>query len=518
MKGIGEFLKYIRKQRGLTQEQVAARLNIATPVLSKWENDKAVPSLDMLCKLCNILNISIEECIAAKASDGDQILPPENYDAVKLGSTLKELRIKNGLSQAEVGKKFFVTSQTVSKWEGGGISSLEILCKFSELFVVTPTQLLNGLESTPTVLNKQITAERSKNYAMKLAAVILAVIMLVGAVAGLTVWLVLKNKNDNGDEPVKPPEIQLVCPIKSYYEKQQSFQDPVMVDIWVGRLSLYFESEKGEEIYAAADGVIIACDAYEIVIEHEGYTSIYEYTDPQGIDIGSEVKAGQLIAKLNEQYFGFSLEINGETVAPLDYLTELPEPVSRPSAHVHEWEMAHNNVRHWQTCECGATKNFVGHTFDNNKCTACGYENPTSIADADQKEFCLPVQADIYRGYLDIYDFGSGPEEHKGVDFSANADDEVYAIADGVIESFYASDDFEYCYITIDHGGGLLSIYYGLKLADDISEGCEVKKGDVIGVISSSPYPTEKLDKAHLHFVVTLDGANVNPLDYIPYE
>lgn len=203
MKGIGEFLKYIRKQRELTQEQVAERLNVATPVLSKWENGKAVPPLDMLCGLCNVLNVSVEECIAAEVFDGERVLPPENYDAVKLGCTLKELRIKNGLSQAEVGKKIFVTSQTVSKWEGGGVSSLEILCKLAELFGVTPTQLLTGLGRVPAVTENNIAANRTgktKRFTATVIAVIFAAIVFLGAVAGLIAWLVIKNKND-----VTPP-------------------------------------------------------------------------------------------------------------------------------------------------------------------------------------------------------------------------------------------------------------------------------------------------------------------------
>ena len=96
MKSLGSFIRYVRKSKELTQEQIAESLNIATPVLSKWENDKAVPSLDLLCKLCNILNVSIEECISAELSDGDKTLPPEKFDSLKLGENIRLLRIKNG--------------------------------------------------------------------------------------------------------------------------------------------------------------------------------------------------------------------------------------------------------------------------------------------------------------------------------------------------------------------------------------------------------------------------------------
>ena len=84
MKNFGIFLKYARKQRNLTQEQVAEKLNIVTPVLSKWENDKAIPPLDMLCKLCNILTVTIEECIAAEIFEGERRFLPNSMNRKNL--------------------------------------------------------------------------------------------------------------------------------------------------------------------------------------------------------------------------------------------------------------------------------------------------------------------------------------------------------------------------------------------------------------------------------------------------
>ena len=44
-KRIGQRIKECRERIGLTQEQLAEKLNIVPPVLSKWENDKGIPSL-----------------------------------------------------------------------------------------------------------------------------------------------------------------------------------------------------------------------------------------------------------------------------------------------------------------------------------------------------------------------------------------------------------------------------------------------------------------------------------------
>lgn len=288
--------------------------------------------------------------------------------------------------------------------------------------------------------------------------------------------------------------------------------------------SLFFEAAEGEEIYAAADGVITVCDVLEIVIDHGGYTSHYgDGHIPQGVEVGSEVKAGQLIAKLSGEYLCFSLKINGEKVAPLDYFTDLPEPVPRPPVHVHIWgEWEHTTTHHRQKCECGAVTDYERHSFVNNKCPSCGYQRPSAPpdtpADTEEKEFCLPVKAVAYRLYNELYDGDYGTERHKGVDFSAIAGDKVYAVADGVITRIITKKTSDYCFIKIDHGNGIVSLYMGASPAENISEGSSVKKGDVIGVVSQDPYPTEEWDGEHLHFGMTLDGVNVDPLDYIPFE
>ena len=144
MESLGEFIKYVRRERGLTQDEVAQRLSVVTPVVSRWENDKSIPDLTNLSKLCTILTISIDEINKRQLIEGSKTLPPENYDGVRLGKFLKKLRIKNGLSQSEVGEKLFVTGQTVSKWENGSVVTLDVLNELSKLYAISPDLLLSS--------------------------------------------------------------------------------------------------------------------------------------------------------------------------------------------------------------------------------------------------------------------------------------------------------------------------------------------------------------------------------------
>ena len=59
-------LKNIRKQRNLNQQKVAMDLNISREALSHYENGKREPSLNMLLKMSDYFNVSINYLITGE--------------------------------------------------------------------------------------------------------------------------------------------------------------------------------------------------------------------------------------------------------------------------------------------------------------------------------------------------------------------------------------------------------------------------------------------------------------------
>ena len=53
-------LKALRKEKGITQEELAARLNVVRQTVSKWEKGLSVPDSDLLIKLAEILDVEAE--------------------------------------------------------------------------------------------------------------------------------------------------------------------------------------------------------------------------------------------------------------------------------------------------------------------------------------------------------------------------------------------------------------------------------------------------------------------------
>ena len=56
----GENLKNVRKQRGVTQEELAEILGVSRQAISKWESDSGYPETEKLLLLSKTLNISLD--------------------------------------------------------------------------------------------------------------------------------------------------------------------------------------------------------------------------------------------------------------------------------------------------------------------------------------------------------------------------------------------------------------------------------------------------------------------------
>lgn len=59
----GSVLRQFRTARNMTQDELAARLDIASPYISRLESGHKLPSLDMVCKLAHALEVKPSELI-----------------------------------------------------------------------------------------------------------------------------------------------------------------------------------------------------------------------------------------------------------------------------------------------------------------------------------------------------------------------------------------------------------------------------------------------------------------------
>lgn len=89
---IGKFIADCRKEKGLTQLQLAEKLNITNRAVSKWETGKSCPDVSLMPDLCNVLGITVNELLS-----GERILM-EDYQK-KAEENLVELQDKKMKAQ-----------------------------------------------------------------------------------------------------------------------------------------------------------------------------------------------------------------------------------------------------------------------------------------------------------------------------------------------------------------------------------------------------------------------------------
>ena len=78
MKTLGKKISEVRKLHGMTQEELAVKLNVTSQAVSKWENDLSIPDLPTLIELSDLFHISLDELVKQKEALAAPIVVEEH--------------------------------------------------------------------------------------------------------------------------------------------------------------------------------------------------------------------------------------------------------------------------------------------------------------------------------------------------------------------------------------------------------------------------------------------------------
>lgn len=70
-KSIGERIRFFRRERSLSQRELAQLLGVSPQAVSRWETDRACPDIAFLWPLCEILRVSTDALLRPSFSPGD---------------------------------------------------------------------------------------------------------------------------------------------------------------------------------------------------------------------------------------------------------------------------------------------------------------------------------------------------------------------------------------------------------------------------------------------------------------
>lgn len=97
---IGKYIAGKRKSLGMTQKQLAEKLNMSDKSVSKWERGICLPDVSVYMELCEILGISINEFLAGEDIDAENVekKSEDNIIQVTKDSKKKQKNLKSILA------------------------------------------------------------------------------------------------------------------------------------------------------------------------------------------------------------------------------------------------------------------------------------------------------------------------------------------------------------------------------------------------------------------------------------
>ena len=97
---IGKYIAGKRKTLGMTQKQLAEKLNMSDKSVSKWERGVCLPDVSVYMELCEILGISINEFLAGEDIDAENVekKSEDNIIQVTKDSKKKQKNLKSILA------------------------------------------------------------------------------------------------------------------------------------------------------------------------------------------------------------------------------------------------------------------------------------------------------------------------------------------------------------------------------------------------------------------------------------
>ena len=88
---IGKYISLKRKQKNMTQEQLAVKLGVSNKTISKWETGKCMPDYSIIKNLCDELEITVAELFDGEWHKTAEIADNLGLKYTRTKELLKEL-------------------------------------------------------------------------------------------------------------------------------------------------------------------------------------------------------------------------------------------------------------------------------------------------------------------------------------------------------------------------------------------------------------------------------------------
>ena len=78
----GRFVSSLRREKGITQKELATQLFISDKAVSKWETGQSIPTVDLLIPLAEALGVTVTELLECRKMETPQPIPVEDVETI----------------------------------------------------------------------------------------------------------------------------------------------------------------------------------------------------------------------------------------------------------------------------------------------------------------------------------------------------------------------------------------------------------------------------------------------------
>ena len=84
---IGKFILKLRKDKKMTQQELADKLNVTDRAVSHWENGRSIPDVSLFKSICEVFDISVNELITGEKLSKEKLIKQSDENII---NTLKD--------------------------------------------------------------------------------------------------------------------------------------------------------------------------------------------------------------------------------------------------------------------------------------------------------------------------------------------------------------------------------------------------------------------------------------------
>ena len=116
---IGAYIAHKRREKNLTQEQLAQQLGVSNKTISKWENGKCMPDYSIIRRLCEALQVTLPELMDGEDAAEDSMRVYDDAQILDLLRRTQELEQQKGILYGLVLVTLGIASSALSGTVGG---------------------------------------------------------------------------------------------------------------------------------------------------------------------------------------------------------------------------------------------------------------------------------------------------------------------------------------------------------------------------------------------------------------